>query len=397
MTRAPLLALLAVASLTGCVERRRDPASRTNPGDLVSHEAPHPEHALRVRFEDKVELLGYDLEPEMAVPGQPLQVTFYWKAVRALDSGWRLFTHVEDGRRGPMINADGEGDARRSYPPDRWRAGEYVRDPITVTLPASWASHEAIVYVGLWNGPRRMSILSGPKDDADRARAVTIPVSRTGEPARAVPSIAVRRAEGITLDGRLDEAAWRSAAVSDRFVNTMNGTAAPFETRARMLYDDESLYVGFEVDDRRLVSEFREHDAHLWEQDCVELFLVPVAGGRGYVEIQVSPRGVTFDTRYDDRRLPRPFGHLDYESGVEARVVTRGTVDDDEADEGYVVEARIPFGALGISPAPRSGAEIRANMYVMNRGEHGITAAGWSPPMIPDFHAPDRFGKLTFE
>jgi hypothetical protein len=392
-----LIALLALTSLGGCVERRREPAAASvDPSELTSAEAPRPEHALRIRFEDKLELIGYDVTPDTAIPGEPLEVTFHWKVLRAIDPGFKLFTHVEDGKGGPMVNADGEGDARRVYPPGRWRPGQYVRDPVAITLPAAWAGHEAVFYVGLWNGPRRMHVLSGPSDGADRARAAAIPVSRTGAPARAVPTLAVRRAEGITLDGRLDEPAWRTAARTDRFVNTMNGTAAAFTSHARMLYDAEYLYLGFEVDDRDLASPFRQHDDHLWEQDCVELFLVPAAGP-GYVEIQVSPRGVTFDTRYDSRRAPRPFGHLDFESGVEAQVVTRGEVDDDEADEGYVVEARIPFARLGLARAPAPGASYRANMYVMNRGEHGIGAAGWSPPMIPDFHAPDRFGRLTFE
>jgi hypothetical protein len=394
--RASLLAALALGSLAGCVERRPSPEVGGDPGALVSREAPHPEHPLGIRFEDEVELLGYDLEPEAAVPGQPVRLTFHWKVVRALDTGFQLFTHVEDGRRGPMLNADGAGEARRVYPPDRWRAGEYVRDPLTITLPGDWASDQAIVYVGLWSSARRMQILRGPSDGQGRARALTLPVHRAGAPAREVPALAVRRAEGLTLDGRLDEPAWRGAPVTDRFVNTMNGTAAPFTSHARALYDDEYLYLGFEVDDRRLRSEFRAHDDHLWEQDCVELFLVPAAG-HGYVEIQVSPRGVTFDTRYDGRRIPRPFGHLDFESGVEAKVVARGALDDDEDDQGYVVEARVPFAKLGVSPAPAAGTSLRANMYVMNLGERGVTAAAWSPPMIPDFHAPARFGRLTFE
>jgi hypothetical protein len=180
----------------------------------------------------------------------------------------------------------------------------------------------------------------------------------------------------------------------------MTGGSADFHARARVVYDDTHLYVAFQVDDRDLQSPHREHDDHLWEQDCVEVFLDPDGDGQNYFELQVSPRGVSFDTRYDSRRQPQPFGHVDWESQVESAVMLRGTLDDEQVDEGYYVELRIPFSALaaGATPTqpPSHGQTWRMNFYAMEKSAAGQRAAGWSPVMVPDFHAAQRFGRVTF-
>jgi hypothetical protein len=191
-----------------------------------------------------------------------------------------------------------------------------------------------------------------------------------------------------------------AAPWSQPFVQTLNGAAARFEARARVVFDDTHLYVAFQVTDRNLQSPHRNADDHLWEQDCVEVFLDPDGDGRNYFEIQVSPRGVVFDTRYDSRRQPQPFGHVDWQSEAQVGVALRGTLDDDQVDEGYYVELRVPFTALaaGATPTapPTPGSTWRMNFYVMDKSPQGQDAAGWSPVLVPDFHATDRFGRVTF-
>jgi hypothetical protein len=130
------------------------------------------------------------------------------------------------------------------------------------------------------------------------------------------------------------------------------------------------------------------------------VFIDPDSDGRNYFEIQVSPRGVVFDTRYDSRRQPQPFGDVPWHSQVESAVTLRGTLDDSQVDEGYQVELRIPYTALavGTPPAapPVAGGHWRMNFYVMDMSARGQDAAGWSPVLVPDFHATERFGRVAF-
>lgn len=57
---------------------------------------------------------------------------------------------------------------------------------------------------------------------------------------------AVRTTTAITLDGALDEAAWRDAPPASEFVQTepREGQPASEQTEVRLLYDDRALYVG---------------------------------------------------------------------------------------------------------------------------------------------------------
>jgi hypothetical protein len=86
-------------------------------------------------------------------------VTWYWKCLAPTGEGWRLFTHLDDAN-GPRTNQDNVGDTRRAYQPERWRAGEFIRDTQTFELPADWDSPVVRVHLGLWkdgapHGPHR--------------------------------------------------------------------------------------------------------------------------------------------------------------------------------------------------------------------------------------------------
>jgi hypothetical protein len=204
-----------------------------------------------------------------------------------------------------------------------------------------------------------------------------------------------------TIDGRLDDAAWAGVPETERFVRTMTGEPGEPVTTARITWDRAFLYVAFDVADDYLRADLHGHDPHLWEQDTVELMIDPDADGRSYFELQLAPSGEIFDTRYDRRRVPQPFGHLDWDSGMRGAVTLRGTLNDDGADEGYVAELAIPWAAFraGATPAdpPSPGTEWRVALYVLDARPEGQGGVGWSPPLIGDFHVPDRFGRVIFE
>jgi hypothetical protein len=185
------------------------------------------------------------------------------------------------------------------------------------------------------------------------------------------------------------------------FVETRNGGVSRLQSSAKLLWDDGFLYLGVVVHDTLLRASERNDDAHLWEQDCVELMIDPDGDELDYYEIEVSPRGVVFDTRFDAPRVPKPFGHTDWDAKARVGVSANGTIDDGQRDAGYVIEIAIPWQAfsLGGKPveAPTIGDEWRANIYVLDLFEEGQQAAAWSPTETGDFHMPHRFGIMHFE
>lgn len=388
-----------------CTEKRSPSANEAAALDTMRlKQAPHPQHPSELQWGDSIRLLGYDLAPASPTLGQPFRVTWYWQVLKALPSGYRVFTHLSDGKVN-RVNLDADRALRRVYPEDRWQKGDLLRDEQDISLPNDWNSQQAVFYLGFYSGDTRMPFTHGIDDGSKRAEALRVSFAPAGSATRApepaVPRLIARRARGpITLDGNLKEADWGAAQSTGSFVNTFTGEAGAFEARAQVVYDADAIYCSFIVADDYLRSTFKNDDDHLWEQDTVEVMFDPNGDARNYFELQVSPRGVHFDTRYDAPRNPRPFGHVDWSSQVKAGVSVNGTLDADGPDTGYIVELRVPWSAFAVGdpPATRPGAgdTWRINFFVMDAREHGQRAVGWSPPRVGDFHTLAQFGRVVF-
>jgi len=416
-----LICCIALGLGLGCVERAPElsPADRERLREHVSTDAPSPEHALEVTLDNGVELVGYDVSAESVRPGQAFTVTWYWHATQNLDDGWRLFTHVADSTGESRFNQDGEGVVREIYQPGRWQAGQYIKDEQEVTLPDDWADTEAVFFLGLWNGPHRLAVRTGPHDDENRVRALEVSVTPgpsaalrvrpTENGAAPAPSI-VRpppltraalstTAQNLTIDGDVSE--FSAAARPTRaFVNTMNGTPSELSATAWTLWDSENLYVAWRIEDDFVSNEHDGRDAHLWEHDAFEIMVDPTGDGRNYFEMQISPTAQLFDTRYDTRRQPQPFGHVDWNPNVEVAVNVDGTANDAGEDVGWSGEIAIPWSSFGEGIAmPERGDTWRVNFYVMDQrpGDAAQRSAGWSATHEGDFHVPARFGRVVFD
>lgn len=389
--------------LVGCVERPAElsSAQREQLREFVSADAPHPQHELDISFGDRIQLIGYDVAPRSIRPGQRVTVTWYWHVVHSVDSGWRLFTHLVDADDRNRLNVDGDGQIRQLYQPGQWHDDEYITDRQEFTLPADWGSNRLKIYLGFWNGPNRLEVTNGPSDGENRALALDEPVAG-GAAAHEVPAMNATFASAApSIDGRLDEPAWANAASTSSFVNTMDGSPSDLGGTAKVAWDRDNLYIAFDLADTFLKATETGRDAHLWEQDCVEIMVDPDGDARNYFELQVSPVGTVFDTRYDTYRQPQPFGHVDWNSEIRAQVQARGTVNDESDDQGYTAEIAIPWSSFVTSEgqpmsAPRAGDTWRLNFYALDTLRHGSRASSWSPPMVGDFHVPARFGRITF-
>jgi hypothetical protein len=100
----------------------------------------------------------------------------------------------------------------------------------------------------------------------------------------------------INIDGKIEEKEWNSASSTQVFIK-LDGTFTwgNAETRARMLWDDNYLYLLVEVIDTLIYNDYSGKDATLFNNDCFELFLDPDGDGLNYVELGVSPTNGYYD------------------------------------------------------------------------------------------------------
>lgn len=405
--------------LLDCVEQNDDRPTeddmKTIKANILSA-APTPKFPVNADLEGKVVYLGIDVDPPTAIPGKELKLTHYWKSVASPGEGWRLFTHVEGPNHQSFINAD-HGPVGGKYAVSQWKPGEIIRDEHTITLPANWAHESVVVLVGLWRGPTRLLVKSGANDGANRVIAATIPVKTAPKPEAPRKSYVARRVEKpIKIDGKLDEEAWKEAPSTGAFVNTLNGSPAEQSTEAKLLWDDQNLYVSFHNADADVWSNLTKRDDKLWTQEADELMIDADKNGKTYIELQVAPNGNVFDSylpayrKYEDTVDPKKQPYS-WNSKVKAKVVVDGTLNKhDDKDKGWTVELALPLADVkGMNASadttrlpPVMGDSWRINMFRMDMPQgqdqkgSGQVASGWSPPLVGDFHALDRFGDLIF-
>jgi hypothetical protein len=202
----------------------------------------------------------------------------------------------------------------------------------------------AIVALSQGGCRRSSGTPTAPEPSATTASAVV----------RALDTLVVPRARGsIRIDGELEEEDWRSAVRTGAFVDAHGAEARPFSD-ARFLQRDGAIFVVLYAADDDIRAAVKEHDGAVWTDDAFIVTLGPDAPGAPSFEIDVSAAGVTSDAR---RGLK---GERDaaWESGIEVGIDRDGTMNDaSDEDEEWVVEARIPLAALGVSSEP--GARLR--------------------------------------
>src|SRR5690606_9606409 len=114
---------------------------------------------------------------------------------------------------------------------------------------------------------------------------------------------------------------------------------------ARMLWDDDHLYVFVQVIDNDIITPYKQHDDPQWKGDCIELFIDADQNRRGYVELQVNPNNATFDSWFAKTRAQK--GGKKWATNMVTAVSLRGrTAAGDSGDLGWDVEIAIPWAAV---------------------------------------------------
>jgi hypothetical protein len=118
-------------------------------GKVLLGAAPTPQHLTPgVTLDDgAIEVLGFDAPP--ITPGSKPLIAVYMKVVarpkRPLKFGavlWGVPTGAETGTT-PLGGEQGRSNLRITLdgllPSDRWKPGEYIREELTVNMPANWS------------------------------------------------------------------------------------------------------------------------------------------------------------------------------------------------------------------------------------------------------------------
>jgi len=420
-------AVLCVGVLTACVSpppaaEKHDPKAEAERLKTFVLDAPPADVGTRVDadFGGKLVLLGARVQPTTGLkPGSKVTFTLYWRSQQKLDPGFKLFTHIVDGSGERLVNIDNVGPLRemragsQALPPSDWEPGKVYVDEQVFTIPANLKTETIQILTGVFSKHGRLEITAGPHDTTRRAIAATLSVSglRSTPKNTRVPVMHVEKLEPsvtIKLDGKLDEAAWKTAPSTGPLLDVRTGEpnrAFPVNGEVKVLWSDAGMYVGFSVAETDLIGGFKkgEQDPHLWTKDTVEIMVDPDGEGdnKDYYEIQINPQNLVFDSQFDAYNEPKvepdgPFGHQDWSSNLKSAVTLDGTLDKStDEDRGYTVEALIPWKSFAKAAKlpPEPGSSWRINFYAM-KNNGGVA---WSPILGQgNFHKASRFGRIVW-
>lgn len=187
------------------------------------------------------------------------------------------------------------------------------------------------------------------------------------------------------LDGKLDDGCWRNAQWITGFVQIYSGGPAEHQTRGKIIYDSEYLYIGVDADEPRmdLVKEAAAASEGRFDYgsgETIEIFLRNAGTPDDFLQVLANTNGTlqTCTTREMQLR------NLGIENAVHIR------------DSGFSIEVKIPFSAMHL----RTGSGkiwgfnlCRARMIIKDEKDDNLRYSSWSHTK-GGFRQPDRFGEM---
>ena len=212
--------------------------------------------------------------------------------------------------------------------------------------------------------------------------------------------VAYRTEGALNIDGKLDESSWQKAKDTEEFEDISGkGFAAPkYKTTAKMLWDDDFLYVGAVLEEPNIVAKLFQRDTIIYHDNDFEVFIDPDNDGHNYFEIEVNANNVLFDLMLDKPYRTGGEFFLQWDCpGIKSGIHIEGTLNNpNDTDKFWSVEMAIPRQALTLSfnNLLKAGNIWRINFsrveWLKKPEENWV----WNATGRIDMHMPERWGYM---
>ena len=209
----------------------------------------------------------------------------------------------------------------------------------------------------------------------------------------------------VVIDADWDKQAWRDVEpIEVSIPHWPTQTDHLSKTQVKVQYDDQNLYVIFQVADKYVRAVATQMHGSVWEDSCVELFFAPhVDSPTSYFNLEINCRGVMLMQHHTGPRTNTRFLKVDDCKKINiASSISAPIANEITEPIIWTLEYALPFDILlpyAAIDKPAPGVSWRANFYkCADESSHPHWMA-WSKIDLadPDFHRPDFFASVTFE
>lgn len=231
--------------------------------------------------------------------------------------------------------------------------------------------------------------------------------------------IVTKTTNDIIIDGKAVETSWKNAKFTDKFIDIEGIKTPKFDTKVKMLWDDEFLYVYAELNEPHVWGNLKQRDTIIYYNNDFEVFVDPAGNGISYAEVEINALNTVWDLY-----LNKPYrigGNAIFEwnlDDLKSAVQVYGTLNNpNDIDSLWTVEMAIPIKPLiGFKnrpkTAPKEGEQWRIN-FSRVQWDHDIIEGQynrkkendkylreynwvWSNQKVINMHEPEKWGFLQF-
>ncbi|UKN01466.1 family 10 glycosylhydrolase [Paracrocinitomix mangrovi] len=223
----------------------------------------------------------------------------------------------------------------------------------------------------------------------------------------------------ILIDGKDSDKAWKNIPFTNSFGDIADGESPRYETKVKMLWNDEYLMVYAEMMEPHIWADITKRDEVIFYNNDFEVFIDPSSDTKNYAEIEINALNTVWDLLLD--KPYRVGGKANNEwnlNELKSAVNIEGTINDpSDTDIKWSVEMAIPMKALlTLKNKPRktpvNGESWRINFsrvqwqheivdgkykrkFVKNNSM-GEDNWSWTNQKAINMHAPEMWGYLFF-
>jgi hypothetical protein len=226
----------------------------------------------------------------------------------------------------------------------------------------------------------------------------------------------------LKMDGDLTEKVWEQATWTTSFTD-IEGQTKPepyLDTKVKMVYDDEYLYIGAQLMESHLWATYDKQDMVIFEENNFEVFIDTDGDTHHYTELEINALGTIWDLMLTKpyRNFGIPISHFEIK-GLKKGVKCFGTLNNpSDRDEKWTLELAIPWSDLyhnqlhKVMPAEGEAWKINFSRVQWDRDikdgkyiKQKDTASGkikpennwvWSSQGVINMHRPETWGLIVF-